>query len=161
MKNDLNEINKSLVNIDKTITTFITEKSIQDEKRDAQWTVIREQGNKISIIDEKVKCHETTLFSTVPTQEGLVFFVNKQINLITAMLNRLENTIHCSDDKQDERLNKFKEELKTDMEEIKARNLKKDAIVDFKTELPNKWLIYLQIAALIIPPFIYILTKID
>lgn len=156
---------EELKNINNTLIEDQKIRKEQDEKKDRMWIIFGEFRDDFTIFKKKVddhediiNKHETTLFCTTPTQEGLVFFVNKQINLITAMLNRLENTIHVSDSKQDERLNKFKEELKTDMTEIKNRNLKKDAIGNFKSEIPNKWLTYLQIATLIAPIIFYILS---
>lgn len=149
---------EELKNINNTLVKDQKIRQEQDEKKDRMWIGFGDFRDDLTILKDKVEKHDNTLFCTTPTQEGLVFFVNKQINLITAMLNRLENTIHASDSKQDERLDKFKEELKNDMTEIKVRNLKKDAIVNFKREIPNKWLTYLQIAALIAPIIFYILS---
>jgi hypothetical protein len=48
--------------------------------------------------------------------------------------------------------------LNESMNKVEERNLKKDAIGNFKSEIPNKWLTYLQIAALIAPVIFYILS---
>ena len=105
---DLKEINKSLVNIDKTISKFAAEEDKKDEKRDNLWTVTRGQGERLKVVEDKTNCIEHK-------SKELDDYLNSKddkrpgvLQMIDIRLQRLENTITMSNSSIKEELYTFK-----------------------------------------------------
>lgn len=103
---------------------------------------------KIDKTNERIARVEDTLYSVEEGREGLVKALANKFTMLMIKIQETQNTVRAVEEK-----------LSLSISEIKDRNLKNDSLKNYKQEIPNKWLTYLQIAAIIVPAIFYILSK--
>ena len=146
-KCDLKDIKEAIVNINSTLLSYAKNKENYDEQQDSHWIATRQSEERIAKIEDTVYSNETGR----PGLQG-------QMNIMSSKLERVEHTLMIISEKTKQDMIELLKPLNESMNKVEERNLKKDAIGNFKSEIPNKWLTYLQIAALIAPVIFYILS---
>lgn len=108
------------------------------ENQDARWTVTREQGNKISVLENKIDNVNIELHGTETQQENGYNGMFGEIRIMKAQITAIPSTI-----------NSLLEPITKSINEIKERNLRKDAISNWKLSLPAGLLTILSIIQII------------
>jgi hypothetical protein len=108
------------------------------EAQDARWTVTREQGNKISVLENKIDNVNIELHGTETQQENGYNGMFGEIRIMKAQITAIPSTI-----------NSLLEPITKSINEIKERNLRKDAISNWKLNLPAGLLTILSIIQII------------
>jgi len=109
------------------------------ETQDTWWTITREHGNKISVIENKIDNINIELHGTDKQQENGYNGMFGEIRLMKAQITAMPSTINC-----------LLEPINRSIKEINERNLKKDAITNWKVNVPVSILTILLIAQIII-----------
>lgn len=108
------------------------------ETQDARWTITREQGNKISVLENKIDNVNIELHGTETQQENGYNGMFGEIRIMKAQITAIPSTI-----------NSLLEPITKSINEIKERNLRKDAISNWKLNLPAGLLTILSIIQII------------
>lgn len=108
------------------------------ETQDARWTITREHGNKISVLDNKIDNINIELHGTETQQENGYNGMFGEIRIMKAQITAIPSTI-----------NSLLEPITKSINEIKERNLRKDAISNWKLNLPAGLLTILSIIQII------------
>lgn len=127
------------------------------ETQDARWTVTREHGNKLSIIDNDVKELK---------EKNKEFVKNSDIKILEKNFCNLDIELHGTKEQQHNGYNgmfgdiraikaqmsaipSLFEPLNKSIEKINERNSKRDAIYSWKANIPNVLLTILSIISIV------------
>lgn len=104
------------------------------ELQDTRWTITREHGNKISVIENKIDNLNIELHGTEKQKENGYNGICGDVRIIKAQISAFPALF---------------EPLNKSIKEINDRNSKKDAIASWKENIPNVLLTILSIVSIV------------